>query len=356
MSPFRFISPKWLAHRIAREYRRPTTLIGKVLIEKYREWVARNNKISTDEKMLAVYDLQVAPITFNFAEFLVLANLECHSRGLTEYEILLVPRTVEKVLGGEYDLIHDEASKAWRLRQIIMPLVFMSPMCRGVRLLSNRDQISEALQGVQVFPLAYSKNNWQVADHSRIYRELSVEYVGLYPGDQSLRYIDRWIDTHANGRIVISLTIRQQKYDLKRNTRLQEAVIFLHWVKEQGFFPVVIPDTDAAPEGLQGSDGLCVFGELAWNVELRAAFYQRAAMNFFMPNGSLGLAMFNQKVRYAIMGYRYGASAHDMMRMGLREGDNLRFASEGQLLVWSEDSLTEYMRIFQKFRAEGFLG
>ena len=355
MSPFRFTSPKWLAHRIAREYRRPTTRLGKVLFEKSREFVARNNKFTTDAKMLAVYDLQVAPITFNFAEFLVLANIECCNRGLTEYEILLVPRTFEEVLGGEYDLIHDEASKAWRLRQIIMPLVFMSPMCRGVRLLSNRGQISEALQGVQVFPQAYSKNHWQVADHTRIYRELTCGYIGLYPGDQSLGYIDRWIRVNANGRTVISLTIRQQKYDLKRNTRLQEAFIFLQWVKEQGFFPVIIPDTDAAPEGLQGGDGLCVFGELAWNVELRAAFYQRAAMNFFMPNGSLGLAIFNQKVRYAIMGYGNGVNAFDMMRMGLKEGDNLRFASEGQFLVWQEDSLTEYKRIFQKFRAEGFL-
>jgi hypothetical protein len=352
----KLLSPHWFAHRILREYRRPTTQVGKILFEKPREWIVKKRKLEKNIPLLAIYDLQVAPITFNFAEFLVLANLECLSRGLAEYEVLLVPRVAEVVLDGSYDRIHDEDSKAWRLRQIIMPLVFMSPLCKGVRLLPNRECITSSLNGFQVFPLAYSKNYWQVPDHTRIYRELTDKYVGLYPGDQALRYIDRWISANANGLPVVSLTYRQQKYAVNRNSQLAEAIKFLEWVKEQGYFPVLIPDTDVASEVSQYDKGIYLFSDLAWNLELRAAFYQQAALNFFVPNGTTSLAIFNQKTRYVIMRFNEGGDAHEMDRIGLKKGNNLPFATKGQILVWSDDTLSEYIKIFQLFRDNDWLG
>jgi len=356
MSINKLFSPQWIARRISREYRRPTTKLGKILFEKPREWMVKKRKIDKKTPLLAIYDLQVAPITFNFAEFLILANHECLSRGLNEYEVLLVPRMAEKVLEGSYDRIHDEASKAWRLRQIIMPLVFMSPLCKGVRLLPSRDCISNALNGFQIFPLGYSKNFWPVPDHTRIYKELNKDYVGLYPGEQALRYIDRWISANSNGLPVVSLTYRHQKYAINRNSQLTEAIKFLEWVKYQGYFPVMIPDTDVAPEVIQYGKGIYIFSDLAWNLELRAAFYQQSALNFFVPNGTTSLVIFNQEIRYAIMRFNEGGDEQEMKRIGLENGNNLRFATKGQILVWSDDTLSEYIKIFQLFRDQDWLG
>ena len=78
----------------------------------------------------AFYDLEVCPITFDFVNFLILAELEKRRRKLQNLHVTIVPGPNEGF--RDDDATFNTPNKIWRLEQVAIPACYLMP--RPVRL------------------------------------------------------------------------------------------------------------------------------------------------------------------------------------------------------------------------------
>lgn len=347
---------KWLIKRSIRETRQPSTALGKLLFRWPRAMLSRNHEKSGQDTMLAVYDLQTASITFNFVEYLVLVGQEALRRGKTGFHVLFVPREEDKSLSWKaYDSIYDEDSKAWRFYGILLPLTYLSPLCRGFTLLSHRSQIQQSLLNQSVFPPLYSARFQDTHDATTLYKSLTPGYTGLKAPIQAIRYVQGWQANGVNRKKYITLSIRDQKFDPARNTNIGECKKFLSYLNDKGYLPIIVPDTDNAWTTSDWSTAI-VFHEAAWNLPLKMALYELAYVNFFSPNGSVELVKFNPLCSYIFMNFLPQGSIvttpESMDLIGMKPGDQYRFAEPWQRAIWAADTLENYIAAFEQFEVD----
>ena len=85
----------------------------------------------SSDTMVAVYDLSLEPITFDFADFLAAAESYAKTHG-NQFFLFIVLRDRDLL---EPDKIYEEAvpedSQDWRVNNIILPLIPLYPACVG---------------------------------------------------------------------------------------------------------------------------------------------------------------------------------------------------------------------------------
>ena len=154
---------------------------------------------------------------------------------------------------------------------------------------------------------------------------------------------------------MVVITLRQYGYDVTRNSNIEEWVKFAHWVKEIGFTPVFVPDTDSCylPNNLL--EGFIVFNEACWNLGLRMALNELAFVNLFYYNGTAAICKLNKKVRiiafYPILEKSIHGDSATINVMGLKEGQRrYDYAQPYQFLSWKHDSFENIREEFMEFQ------
>jgi len=105
---------------------------------------------------------------------------------------------------------------------------------------------------------------------------------------------------------------------------------------------------DQFPDGIQG---FAVFREVAWNLGLRMALYERAWLNLGVNNGPMALCWLNERTRYITFkiltpGVAGSTVAFNRSR-GFEPNESLPFATPFQKWVWEEDTPEVIEREFQ---------
>ena len=95
----------WLLWRLKIELRTPTNSMVVSLIDR---WLAFKSKVSRlgvdneeDSYLYSIFDLQIAPITFNIIEFLIESEYEAHRSGKKGFIVVFVPREEDGKYGWE---------------------------------------------------------------------------------------------------------------------------------------------------------------------------------------------------------------------------------------------------------------
>lgn len=309
----------------------------------------------SEETFFAFYDLSVYPISFDICWFLVWADLERQRRGLQKLQcvvISIVDHDKRNFPDG-YDTVVDRQSRDWRVNNIIVPMIDLVPTSGGTTLCDDRSQADwVSLFAEHEFPSAGSIP----PTLAMIYRETTAGLVasgsswGLRAHVQGLRYIRGWLEQNAHGRKPIVLTLRQYEVDPERNTCLEDWAQFAHELEADGYFPVIVPDTDKALEPLPLFDKLTVFQAASWNIGLRMALYQEAYLNMFVNTGPGSLCILNSECRYLFFKVRVGevplASEQTLREMGFEVGKTPPFAMPAQKWIWEDDTIDVLRREF----------
>jgi len=177
---------------------------------------------------------------------------------------------------------------------------------------------------------------------------------------ESLRNVDQWAASHAGGRRIVAITLRNYSYMPARNSNTEAWTGFARSLDSTRFMPVFIPDLEQTLNGqLHELQGHAVLGEAAWNLGLRMALYERAYISLGVNTGPMGLCWLNARTNYATLKmapeHVPQTSRAFYLELGFEPGRSLPFAASTQELVWEDDTLAAIQRAFSRIaeRIEG---
>lgn len=364
---------RWIGMRLASEAAQPTTGPGRLAHALARNAVALAAALprrlhamavprpdAVTRTVFAFYDLQVAPITFDFLWFLAGAELERRRLGLDAVHVVIVPGRI----GGlrrereDYEDVVDAAARAERIGNILLPACSLLPTCTGATYASSRSQAGyiRSTMAAHVYPQRYEPALPVFAGSLECLkgaRQDIPNIPSLRASTQSLRNIDRWAVAHAGGRRIVAITVRNYGYMPARNSNMQAWTAFARGLDPARFMPVLVPDLEQTLNGqTRDLQGLTVLGEAAWNLGLRMALYERAYISMGVNTGPMGLCWLNARTRYATLkmapaGVPQTSDAF-FRKLGFEPGASLPFASPVQELVWEDDTAEPIQRAFAR--------
>ena len=327
---------------------------------------SRNDNKSSANVLYAFYDLAVYPGTFEIIDFLILAEIERRKKGYTHLHPIIVPKP-------EYILLHDESSGGcaghdnpdpvnWRIHNILLPCCWLMPSCAQATVCSSRSEAHDLsdLRAPDAFPVDYN------VDSPGLMVTYNPDYFNIIKNEKTLPslqatptaldLINSWIASqNLADRRIVTITLRECHSYPERNSTVAEWAQFAKSLDNDLFYPVFVRDTFASLNSVPAElEGLNIFQEACWNIELRMALYELSYVNMFVSNGPATLCIYNQNTSYLI--YKmlvescYLTSAASYENMGYPAGYQYPQATAKQNIIWSsDDTLKTISKHFNEF-------
>jgi len=253
------------------------------------------------ESVLNVYyDTRLAPITFDFGTYLVVANAFRQKLKLDRLYLHLIRQGFRNVT--ERETAYDYDTKAWRFRHIVLPLANLLPAVSGVSWTSNGPSDLK----IPYFPVTYPPRSQAEAKTSIPYLSNSLlKYKGsgidLRPyasGPQAERLARNLVGGTEKGLVTISLRTSNQQ--LERNSVLPVWHAVYKTLVGEGYKVLIIPDfEDVTSDRLYSKYDWSVFMPATFDLDIRLALYSIARLNLGVLNGVL-VPLFHSRYPYLI--------------------------------------------------------
>jgi Flp pilus assembly protein TadD len=311
-------------------------------------------------RLTAFYDLEVSPVTFDFADFLALADLARRQQEAGALHVVIVPAAS----GGfrADDSIFDEDNKRWRLHNILLPCCALMSPAPAVTVCTTRDEaavLERVLAGGPVFPEAYAvaapRGDFLLSGIVAA-AALGEAIPSFRATKQAVRYAQRWLANHARGRRPVTITLREATHVPTRNSDLQAWSGFARRLDHATYLPIFVRDTERAfdsPPAEIGDFLHCPFAPV--NLDLRIALYEESWLNLMVPNGPSVICWLDPRVRLLMFKTLTedsdNANAVFITSQGLKIGGQAPFATPYQRMVWEPDTREVIEREFAAMAA-----
>jgi len=311
--------------------------------------------------LYAFYDFAISPVTFDLVLFLVLAESERQRLNCNSLHIVFVPGPNDGFSPVEINIYRklgqddcDIDSMRWRLRNIMLPLCWLIPSCRGITICTSLEeaQIMQTSVAQYIFPRGYSV---QFPKESYSLFELSKKNVSgcIRARPQAKRFINKWIDQRdIDNRKVITITLRCSPYQKERNSNIKPWSKLIQDLDSTIYYPIIVKDTWTAFKSLSSElNGFCVFKEACWNIELRVALYELSYLNLSVSCGPMVLCVFDSLTRYLM--FKMAKPSQINLRRFFRSEDlepdsQYNHATPFQRIVWKDDTYPVIQEEFEK--------
>jgi hypothetical protein len=315
---------------------------------------------SLDGTLVFCLDLDASPVTFDVASYLAGAEVTRRKLGLTDIYVVVVPGDHDgfRREHPDYDSIVDVDSRAWRLQNVVLPLLFLLPNVSGFQLCRNRgDAASFIRRARHIFPDSYAPSlPRQPAE--RVGRDAARTGQNIWPlfsaGPMARKYARKVLDRYGGCDRPVVISLRQYGHMPQRNSELLVWRDFANTIKVSGFTPIFLIDMEAdAPGAVAELEDQIVLDGAFWNLSLRMALYELAWLNMAIMHGPMELCWYNEKCRYVIfipVGAAPQCSPEALRAQGHEIGSDLPFAKPYQRLVWEADTKEAVSREFASMR------
>jgi len=318
----------------------------KVIVDVLKDHVKNQKPSIVPNVLIATYDIEKHPISFDISFFLQAAEIERKRLGADKLLIRIInPANIEHQPGisKEVDSVVDSRARLFRIFHICTQMCEMLP---NAAVLSVKDRLimemlSPAMGNIMHYPHA------DVAHHSEYYRHVNnfpQLLTGFEASIEATRFIDRWLDSFVKGRKLICVTLRQYRVDEKRNSNIAAWSEFLAGLDKNIYAIAVLPDTDHIHEFHNSSLGIYpTFEAACFDVDLRFALYERSYLNMFVNNGPAVASTMNKKIRYLLFKIIEESVPHcseDFLKWcGFELNQTPMYASEYQKWIWKNDDI-----------------
>jgi len=268
----------------------------------------------------AVYDLASSPPTYEFITFLAAAEEYRKKNNYTGINIVFAPGPN----GGFRDdnLPPDVETRKSMLWRVCVPACNLLPSVRNVSVLAHR----QAVDG-PVFPEGWEVNN-PVPHYGMQHITNGIER----PLTATKAAKDKVNKLY--GSKFVTITLREAPYWPERNSKRDEWMKAADAIRAMSYGVVIVEDTETTTD------------VVAWDIDFRAALYQKAVCNLGISNGPMILAMLCD-AKYMI--FRPVTDGHTcvneefMARVGLPRGSQL---SDNGVMVWEDDTADVIIKHF----------
>ena len=353
----------WFVYRMKQELRSPSNSFSKFIAlaleairVKFRIKKRYNHVDDSSDYLLAFYDLNDKPVTYDFAFFLAWADTFTKIKGKNKFFVYFIMENNKKMNNwNNYNKFVDVNSKKWRFNHIIIPMVNIYPACMGYSVNDVSFVRSFDFNNEIIFPERYSATYNPPMIYYEILDTLRLKlFNGFMATTQSIIYINKWQQFKNINNPIVCITLRRYGFDASRNSNIEAWVQFADWISEKGFTPIFIPDTDSCWEPDDRIKNYQVFTEGCWNLELRLALYEMAYVNYFYSNGCAALAILNKKIRYIAMFPNIADSIHAdgkaYQSYGWKENQKkINFAEKYQFISFKNDDFHNIKNEFIQF-------
>lgn len=316
----------------------------------------RHKLPQTFDTLYLFYDLEIAPITFDFCWALVLADIHRKKLGLKHLQVVFVPGPSDGLRTEmvDYERVIDKEARYWRKSNLILPLTRLLPTCTGLIVCATRKEADFIHKKIahHIYPPHYSTTFPVVHTINDASTHKSQAILALHATKAALKYTQQWIETRATGRKTIVITLRQYNYMPNRNSNLNAWLNFAHSLDPKKYFVVIVPDTEVAMYK-PAADLIAFehFTEACWNIELRAALYESCYLNLGVNNGPFALCWLNKHCRYLMFKVVTEdvpqTNTETLKKYGFVPGESPPFAQKYQKWVWEPDTEFIIKREFQ---------
>jgi len=310
--------------------------------------------------LFGIYDLNANSPSYNFLQFLMCLENHAAVKKVPGYTVVIVPKQLPDDL--EWKPFSDSYGREaidYRSVHLLSQLAMLGTRCRGVMVLPDRTLRMSVCGEGERFPADYGFHlGGGFAD--QLHQELRRHGVknDFQAPPHADRLVDGWFQRQPSARKIVTITLRESPFDPVRNSNLPEWIRFAAHLEETGYQPVIIPDTDAAFSHSFGFMGDELGSAAAFSPAVRLAVYRRSFLNFFVPNGPYGLAVYSSGIRYVCVKMWLAGS---LVSPATPEGykgyldpatHNAYWASWGQWHTGEMDTYDNLVTIFGKFVEE----
>jgi hypothetical protein len=338
------------------------------LAEVLAEWRAAlssrlNNPLR--DTLVAVYDLDVSPLTFDVPWFYVGAELEQRKRSLKYLEIVIVPGRNQGVRFEDenYERSVDRKSRIWRLHNVLVPCAQLLRSRPSIHLANSRMRAEAYLRRCShVFPEGYRVRkpaSFDAAEMAVVTSDLTTYGMAAYfsSGEVGRRYTEQWRErVNAAPRLVV-ITLRYCSYMPDRNSDLAAWLDFAKSLDRSRYTVVIIPDVDTAYDAAMADfeKDFHLLREAAFSLRLRMAFYEAAFLNMSVNCGPASLFSLNEHCRYRMFKIVTPtapmATEERLRKYGFSAGQSPAYAPPQHKWVWENDSGDVLKREFRDFES-----
>ncbi len=155
------------------------------------------------------------------------------------------------------------------------------------------------------------------------------------------------------GRQFVTITLREAKNWLHRNSNIPEWIKFANWLRDRGELVTFVRDTAKAEEPISGFP-TSPFASI--NIDARCALYEAAKCNLFVSNGPHCLALFGTKPWMAFfevneadkfIAHRPSWWHNDC---GIDAGEQFPWCSPKQRFIWKCDKFENMIEAWESFQ------
>jgi hypothetical protein len=291
------------------------------------------------------YDLKYAPVTFDFATYLVLANAVRQSMNADEISLTIISDQFRENQG---DIKTTESEKKWQLSYILSKLPSLIPEVTTLSVSKNKIEKIK----FPAFPGGYPPASGTSYDFPVI-----VFYLASFLDNKAINLRPfkasegaRNLINSTFGDNVITISLRTSKFQTVRNSNLDEWYKVYQELKNSKFKPLVIPDfEDYMGDKLFAKYDWEIYEPAVMDMDIRLAVYEKSADNLCIQNGTSTLLIFSdcKYHMFKIITKEAHTTSVNYQKevLLINPGENHRFAAPtGQNLVWEDDNADKILK------------
>lgn len=286
------------------------------------------------------YDTRLAPVTFDYAVFLVGAEAYRQQIGVSSLYLYVVAPEFRHATPREHAT--ELSEKRWRVKHILGQLPDLMPTVQRVTLQQDTfNQIS-----FPNYPPAYPPRPGETIPIPYYPRVIVKQFragcdVQPYTSSEYAKYLVR---SATRGHEYFTITLRTNKFQTERNSNLQSWYEVYRELKSHGYKVWVLPDfedTYGAREAYKYDWPIATFA--LDDLELRLALYEDAKNNLAVNNGICVLLTFSKAphtlFKMLTEGIRTTSVEYFKDNWMLDVGEQPPFFQPNQKWVWEDDTV-----------------
>ena len=290
-------NPRRFKEAVRNKFLVPSNAFTRFIRRLYCAFVPNKQALSegNPDRLLLVYDTLPNPVTFDF--LMIIFNADWHRRqaGKTYLDVLIVYQSNRSFLEESYVAAVGEDSTNWRLTNLLVPLCRLFSSLGRIYLVEQEEAFEIVKSYQNVFPEGYSYSNFKTirvrADNPDV-----VFYSALTIADTAQKTVEAYFP-NKDDRLIVTITLRTYDYIPARNSNIKSWLDFAGELDPAKYRVVFIPDASMqGVETIEQLNGFEVFDPACWNIQLRAALYQRAWMNMGVICGPLVISAIMENV------------------------------------------------------------